>query len=254
MRRVLCISGKRFFGKDTLAKLMVDAAAYKQAAARAAVEEVRSGMVVGLGHGSTVQFALEALAEKLRSGALADIIGVPCSLHTEREALRLGIPLGELNDHAAIVHRIAGYVVASTANRQQKASLAGKVDGLHDVGRARAPHDQGRAAIDQAILNSPRVVVLPVVSIKDATPDAASKVLNRRRVEYASVIPGRHWRCTSSVGTPDSKRGPSNGVKQNACPWNPRRCVAPGVATYQTDSASSPSASRRAKSIDDVRG
>lgn len=81
---------------------MADAAAYKQAAARAAVEEVRSGMVVGLGHGSTVQFALEALAEKLRSGALADIIGIPCSTQTEREALRLGIPLGELNDHAAI--------------------------------------------------------------------------------------------------------------------------------------------------------
>lgn len=76
--------------------------AHKQAAARAAAELVRSGMVLGLGHGSTVQFALEAIAAKLRSGALADIIGIACSRHTEAEAARLGIRLGDINEHAHI--------------------------------------------------------------------------------------------------------------------------------------------------------
>lgn len=70
----------------------------KQAAAVAAVELVQSGMVLGLGHGSTVQFALEALAAKLASGELKDIVGVPSSKQTESEALRLGIKLVDLND------------------------------------------------------------------------------------------------------------------------------------------------------------
>jgi len=72
---------------------------YKKQAAEAAVELVKSGMVLGLGHGSTVQYALEALAAKLKSGELKDILAVPCSKQTEVEARRLGIPLADLNDH-----------------------------------------------------------------------------------------------------------------------------------------------------------
>ncbi|MEX2160868.1 MAG: ribose-5-phosphate isomerase RpiA [Anaerolineales bacterium] len=69
----------------------------KRQAAEAAVELLRSGMVVGLGHGSTVKFALAALAAKLKSGELDKITGVACSKQTEGEALRLGIPLTELS-------------------------------------------------------------------------------------------------------------------------------------------------------------
>jgi ribose 5-phosphate isomerase A len=76
--------------------------AYKQAAAEAAVQLVKNGMVVGLGHGSTVQFALEALAARLQAGELRDITGIPCSKHTETEATRLGIPLGAIEDYASI--------------------------------------------------------------------------------------------------------------------------------------------------------
>lgn len=75
---------------------------YKQAAAEAAVQLVQNGMVVGLGHGSTVQFALEALAARLRSGELHDIVGIPCSNHTQAEATRLGIPLADIKDFASI--------------------------------------------------------------------------------------------------------------------------------------------------------
>jgi len=75
---------------------------YKKQAAEAAVELVQSGMVLGMGHGSTVQFALEALAGKLESGQLKNLVAIPCSKKTESEARRLGIPLADLNDNTAI--------------------------------------------------------------------------------------------------------------------------------------------------------
>lgn len=70
----------------------------KQKAADKAVEEIKSGMIVGLGSGSTSQFALEALSKKLNSGELKDIIGIPTSITTENEAKRLGIPVISLNE------------------------------------------------------------------------------------------------------------------------------------------------------------
>ena len=65
----------------------------KKLAAEKAVEEIRSGMIVGLGTGSTVQFALEKIAQKIKSGELENIYCVPSSVRTEVEANRLGIPL-----------------------------------------------------------------------------------------------------------------------------------------------------------------
>ncbi|MDH3944463.1 MAG: ribose 5-phosphate isomerase A, partial [Anaerolineae bacterium] len=52
---------------------------FKRQAAEAAVDLVRSGMVVGLGHGSTAIFAVKKLAIKLNTGELERIIGIPCS-------------------------------------------------------------------------------------------------------------------------------------------------------------------------------
>jgi len=70
----------------------------KKLAAEKAVEEVSSGMVVGLGTGSTVQFALEKIFERIKNGELRDIVGIPSSSNTEREAMLLGIPLKTLNE------------------------------------------------------------------------------------------------------------------------------------------------------------
>ncbi len=75
---------------------------YKKQAAEAAVELVQSGMVVGLGHGSTVQFALEVLSTRLAAGDLKNIVGIPCSTKTEAEASRLGIKLDDINNHKKI--------------------------------------------------------------------------------------------------------------------------------------------------------
>ncbi len=72
---------------------MSDVAAWKQAAAEKAVEFVRSGMVVGLGTGSTAVFATRRIGALLKAGTLTDIIGFPTSKETADEALKAGIPL-----------------------------------------------------------------------------------------------------------------------------------------------------------------
>ena len=78
----------------------------KQLAAERAVEEVESGMIVGLGTGSTIYHALLKLGEKVRSGL--DIIGIPTSKQTEEIATQQGISLSTLGEHPVIDLTIDG--------------------------------------------------------------------------------------------------------------------------------------------------
>jgi ribose 5-phosphate isomerase A len=71
----------------------------KQQAATRALDFVESGMIVGLGSGSTSARFLEALSEQLKMGLLQDILGIPTSRETEAQAKALGIPLTNLADH-----------------------------------------------------------------------------------------------------------------------------------------------------------
>ena len=71
----------------------------QQTAAERAIEFVQSGMVIGLGSGSTASFALRKLAEDLRNAKLRDIRGVPSSEATTALARELGIPLTTLDEH-----------------------------------------------------------------------------------------------------------------------------------------------------------
>jgi ribose 5-phosphate isomerase A len=71
-----------------------DVDALKRAAAERAVDdEVRSGMVVGLGTGTTAIHATRRIGALLSSGELSDIVGVPTAVETADEARRVGIPL-----------------------------------------------------------------------------------------------------------------------------------------------------------------
>ena len=73
---------------------MNDLEALKAEAGAAAVDRfVRSGMRLGLGSGSTAAKMLDALGERLASGALADVAGVPTSAATAARCAELGIPL-----------------------------------------------------------------------------------------------------------------------------------------------------------------
>ena len=85
-----------------------DLLSYKQQAAEEAVTFIESGMVVGLGHGSTAIFAMRRIAEFLKSGQLKAILGVPCSNLVEQEARQLGIPLTTLEEHPIIDVTIDG--------------------------------------------------------------------------------------------------------------------------------------------------
>ena len=68
-------------------------AALKRQAGEKAASLVSSGMVVGLGTGSTAVFATRRIGELIASGALKGISGVPTSRTTAEEARRCGIPL-----------------------------------------------------------------------------------------------------------------------------------------------------------------
>ena len=70
-----------------------DEQAGKEATGARADEAVESGMALGLGSGSTVSFFLDDLGRRLREGTLAEIVGVPTSVHTEKKARKLGIPI-----------------------------------------------------------------------------------------------------------------------------------------------------------------
>lgn len=85
-----------------------DIAQLKRRAAERAVDFVASGMVVGLGHGSTTIFALRRIAELLREGELRDVLGIPTSAHVERDARQLGISLTTLEEHSCIDLTIDG--------------------------------------------------------------------------------------------------------------------------------------------------
>jgi len=66
----------------------------KRMAAESAVTQVETGMIVGLGTGSTAEFVLLALARRIREGLR--ITGVPTSEQTAARARDLEIPLTEL--------------------------------------------------------------------------------------------------------------------------------------------------------------
>lgn len=70
----------------------------KQEVGRVAANRVKSGSVVGLGTGSTTAFAIQFLGDRLKSGELMDIKGVPTSFQASVLAKQYGIPLTTLDE------------------------------------------------------------------------------------------------------------------------------------------------------------
>lgn len=70
----------------------------KREVARRVVERyVESGMVLGLGSGSTASWVVRRIGELLGSGELVDVRGIATSKKTERLALEVGLPLLSLD-------------------------------------------------------------------------------------------------------------------------------------------------------------
>ncbi len=82
-------------------------AASKQNAGYRAAGMVEDGMVVGLGTGSTVFFAMERLGERIATDGLS-IAGVPTSYQAAIRARQYGIPLTSLDEHPELDIAIDG--------------------------------------------------------------------------------------------------------------------------------------------------
>ncbi len=69
----------------------------KQEVGKAAAALVKSGSIVGLGTGSTTAYAIQFLGDRLKSGEIKDIVGVPTSFQAEVLSKEYGIPLTTLD-------------------------------------------------------------------------------------------------------------------------------------------------------------
>lgn len=86
----------------------MDATQLKRRAAEAAVQFIESGMVIGLGAGSTALQAIITIGEKLQRGELTEIVGVPCSKQVAADAEKYGVPLANLESHPILDLTIDG--------------------------------------------------------------------------------------------------------------------------------------------------
>jgi ribose 5-phosphate isomerase A len=79
---------------------------FKEEAAESAASELRDGMIVGLGSGTTATLAVAAIGKRVKEGLR--IIGIPTSEKTADQARLLNIPLATLEEQPAIDVTIDG--------------------------------------------------------------------------------------------------------------------------------------------------
>ena len=128
----------------------------KRAAGRAAAELIEDGMAVGLGTGSTVRFAMERLAERMRDGLAC--VGVPTSHQTAMRARALGIPLASLNDVPELAIAIDGADQVDPALRLIKGRGAAQTREKCVAAAA----DRLVIVVDEAKLADPLSAVVPI--------------------------------------------------------------------------------------------
>lgn len=86
----------------------MDIEALKQVAGEKAVEFVESGMVIGLGTGSTAVHAVRKIGRLWQDGTLTNIVCIPTSEETAREAEKFQLPLTTFDQHPKIDITIDG--------------------------------------------------------------------------------------------------------------------------------------------------
>ena len=79
----------------------------KRQAALEAVKLVENDLIVGLGTGSTVYYAIEEIGRRIRNEGLKTLC-IPTSSQTQVQAERLGIPLTNLNEYPRVDLAIDG--------------------------------------------------------------------------------------------------------------------------------------------------
>lgn len=100
---------KTMSGSKSVVRAAADVEELKKLTGYKSVDDyVTSGMVVGLGTGSTAYYAVERLGNKLKSGELKDIVAIPTSIRTRDQAISLDIPLVTLDTHPVLDVAIDG--------------------------------------------------------------------------------------------------------------------------------------------------
>ena len=98
----------RTLHKTTALKMASQDELKKLVGYKAVDDYVKSGLVIGLGTGSTAYFAVERVGQLLKSGELTDILAIPTSIRTKEQAESLGIPLVTLDTHSKLDVAIDG--------------------------------------------------------------------------------------------------------------------------------------------------
>jgi len=101
-------SSSRSLGRLQMSSSLSQDELKKMVGYKAVDDYVKSGMVVGLGTGSTAYFAVERLGQLLDSGELKDIVAIPTSVRTKEQAESLKIPLVTLDTHSKLDVAIDG--------------------------------------------------------------------------------------------------------------------------------------------------
>ena len=78
----------------------------KKLAAEKAIDYIKDGMILGLGTGSTVEYMLKKLGEKVKGGL--KVKGIPTSMHTRKVAKDYDIPITSLEENPEIDLTIDG--------------------------------------------------------------------------------------------------------------------------------------------------
>lgn len=80
----------------------------KKQAAEKAVEQVESGMIVGLGTGSSAKYATMKIGDLWQAGELTNIVCIPTSESTVTLATKYDLPLATLDQHPEVDLAIDG--------------------------------------------------------------------------------------------------------------------------------------------------
>jgi hypothetical protein len=108
----------------------------------------------------------------------------------------------------AVVHGVAGDVVAAALDRQRQPVLAGEVHRVDDVRARRRLHDERGPAIDEPVPDRARVVVAVVAWAEDGTTNAAANpgLLPDRVSSQSSPLLTPFPRCGRAVWSPQERK------------------------------------------------
>ena len=126
-------------------------------------------------HGETEELGLTVEVTQRRPALRADRSGLGIDVYPAHQR--------EVEDEAAVVHSIAGGVVAAALDREQQVLLTREVDPVDDVGGSRALQDQRRPAVDQPVPDRAGVVVPFVARAHDRAAGSLDESLNGLGVE-----------------------------------------------------------------------